>query len=597
MTYIIPNNGELKQTNRGDIFGNINHTQNIDLQTNRGRIRVSPRLIVAVKDDDASITGMGVPIAFCTHDVSSTKQYYAATGIGTGIGTAGTGRLFRSDDTDFNSDWDNDGTANTPTDIHLDYSDMINWRDSLVVSTFTLTTSHLKRLTGTWDTAYHTTTSFTFETAGGPKVLCEGFNGNLYVGDDDEVSYITPAGAAVQPANQGTLNFNGQYRVTWIRSGSDRLWIGLMSFDSNVGTKGFVAEWNTSGTAADRIYDINAPCALSCTLVDDIPYIIDAYGVLRKFDGTGFREVARLPVANERIEMPGIFNDLTNSRWIHQRGMDAVDGKINISVNNLVSTGVYVEEMPSGIWEYDPDIGLYHKNSPCADTSDFGQQGISTSGAIFGTRRTEGTFLAGFGYYTDNASTERKAVFYDDIVNNTSKRGTIATTFLPAGSVEDVWKKVIFRHGLLASGNKIIGKYRKRKSINFPFVAAITWTSTTTFTSTSSAFANVVGGEEITGFMGKSASTTAHVASISEAGGTYTVTIDEAVGQSSGTGKVLVDNYQKIDQITETDIDFKELPLSAVASTQLQVKAELRFSQNTELNDIIIVNSPHKLME
>lgn len=621
MTFRIPKNGVLNQPNKGDSSGNLFETQNIDLKTNPGKVRLSPRLTVAVKDNDTSISNMGVPIAFAYFD----DQYHAACGVG-GAGANGSGKIVRSDDTAFTSDWDNDGNTNAPSIISLAYSDMVAWRngnygggelgESLLVSTFSTTSNIQRRYAGTatWETTYFTTVvNGSFRAAGGFKNMCVGFNKNLYITDEDRIIYIpiptyqshvnavlTSSGAANTQA--GTIDFNGQYYPIWIRTTSNRLWIGLMTFQPGTkGAKGYVAEWDTTGTAANKIYDIDAPCALSACVLDNVLYIIDAYGRLKKFDGTGFKEVARLPVANQNIEMPGIYDVTTNARWIHHRGMDVVDGRINIVVNNFVSSGVYVEDMPSGVWEHvEPTVNssgfLYHKNSPCADSNDNGQKLISTAGAIFGTKRTAGTYLAGFGYYTDNGSTERKGVFYDDVATNTNKRGIFTTPFVMAEQIDDNWQKGSYRHSPLPSGDKIIAKYRTQKSTTLPFIASCTFTSTTTFTSTDANFANITGGEECEFVMGKHSGTTTHVSSISESGGTYTITVDEAILSASGSGKVKMTNFKKIATFSDQTSMEHDAPIMDT-STKVQMKTEMRFTGNTEIDDLTIINKGHKLTQ
>lgn len=598
MTYRIPSDGKYRQLNKGDIFGNAGQTFNADFKTNPGRVRVSSRLTNIVKDNDASITGMGVPIMFGVLEQSAYK-YVAVTGIGTSLSTAGTGRIFVSDDAAFTSDWDNEGSSNTPTDIHLGFSDACIWRERLYVTTFTTAVANaiMKELSNiTWDTNFLNTRGTTdFKTQGGIKNLCPAFNGNLYFTDDDEVSYVPASGNAVQTGS-GTLDFLGVYRPIWIRSGSDRLWIGLMTKDDSTGSKGYVAMWDTTGTATQKIYDINAPCALSCAIKDDIPYIVDAFGRIKRFNGTGFAEIARLPVANMNIEMPGIYDDISNARWIHHRGMDVVDGKICINVNNLVSTGVYVEDMPSGVWELEDEGGNYsltHKSSPCADANDNGQQLVSTVGAIWGTKRSAGTFLAGYGYYTDSGSTERKGVFYDDVATDTNKRGYITTPFLTAEQSLDNFQKVLYRHSPIPSGDKIIGKYRTKKSTTLPFIASITWVSATQFTSTDANFANVSAGNECEFVQGKHSGTTAHVSSISESGGTYTVNLDDSVGSASGSGKVKMTNFKKMATLSTADDVEGSMPIME-AATRVQIKTEIRATGEFELEDTTIVTKGHK---
>lgn len=605
MTYRIPQKGVIRQLNKGDLAGELYSTKNVDFRTNPGRIRVSPRLTLAVKDNDSAISNMGVPVAF-TYD-GITDRYWVATGIGTGTATSGTGTIVKSDDTDFTSDWDNDAEGNTPTDIHLGFSDMIMWPGTSssvlartpIVTTYGSSTSKIKRFKNTtddWDAAYHTTVAYTFNVGGGIKNLCEGFNGNLYMTDDDQINHITPAGAGVQ-SGAGTIDFNGRYRAIWIRSSSNKLWIGLMSYDAQEGSKGFVAEWRGTGTAANYIYGIDDSCPLSCVILDDVPYIVTGRGVIKKYrgEGAGFSEVARLPVANTNIEMPGIYDDLNNSRWVHHRGMDVSDGKILINVNNYVSSGVYVEDMPSGVWEFDPQSGsLHHRNSPCAASTDFGQQFISTAGAVFGTKRTEGNYLAGFGYYTDG-STERKGIFYDDVVTNSSKIGGFTTTFLSSEGIEDAWQRLYYRHFPLPTSDKIIAKKRTRKNANYPVLIDLTWSSTTQFTSTTAGMANVEVGDEVVIMQGIGASKSSHITVISSNGGTYTVTLDETYTSASGTAKAYIWNFKKI-SFNETDSDvLSDFPLND-HDHQTQIKTDVWATDDMEIHDLTVVNKGHKLI-
>ena len=600
--YRIPNQGKASQPNKGDIAGSVSRSVNLDLRTNPGRVRVSPRLKVLTKDNDASITTLGLPIAFVnfSHTDGSIRTIMV-TGIGTGTGSGG---VFMSSNSDYGAFANLAGNyaTNDPTTIGVN-SDAIFWNGKLYVSVSTdIGADDIYELASdTWDTNW-----FTSDLSGTLGTDClvafgVGFNGNLYIiknnnSTDGTLMSVTTA----EVLNQTAINFMPRYRPIWIRSTSSRIWVAVMSWFANVTSKGegYIAEWDATGTAPNKYHKIDAPCALSGCVYKDTLYIIDAYGILKRFTGYGFTEVARLPVANLNIEMPGIYSAQTHNRWIHHRGMEVVNDKINILVNNFVSTGVYVTEMPSGVWEFDPEnpsLGLYHKSSPCSTTDDYGQQLLPSggTGAIFPLKDTNGNYMAGVSYYTDDATTQRYAVFYDDVATNTNKRGSLTTTFLPAESAQDTFQDISYRFRALPSGDKIIGKSRTGKKANMPFIASITWTSTTTFTSTDSNFQYAVVGDEIEGMMGKGASTSAHISAISEAGGTYTVTLEEAIGFSSGTAKVKVDNFKKLGVISAQDTNQDNLvPMDTGA--EIQVKTEMRFTGDIDLNDVTITSKGHK---
>lgn len=604
MTFRIPQQGKFSQPNKGDLAGNINRTVGVDFKTNPGRLRLSPRLKVNTKDNDGGISNMGVPQSFAVHDQGSGVHYYAMCGIGADFND-GTGKLLVSATNDPTSAFANDATSSTPTNIHADFSDMIEWADgddvslSLFVSTYSGSTSQIKRLFTSWNTTWFTgTVSGSFKTAGGCKNMWVGPNGNLYITDDDKVIYVpfsTTGGAPTAvTSSTGTLNFYGKYRCIWGRANSTTNFLSLMTHDFNKGSKGVMAVWDGTGTSSQKIIDLGAPCALTGEVLDDVPYILDAYGVLKRYNNTSFVEVARLPVANQNIEMPGIYDDSTNNRWVSQRGMTINDGKININVNNLVSTGVYVEDMPSGVWEYDPtrpELGLYHKNPPCAASTDFGQQLINTAGAIYGTKRSTATYLAGFSYYTDSGSTARNGIFYDDIATNTNKHAIVTYPFLETDGHKDNFNDFKLRYSQMASTDSIKRKFRNYKKANLPFLADCTWTATNTLTSVDNGnqqYASV--GDEVEVVMGVGASSTAHIMSVSALTGTYTIVLDDTIGQSSGSCKIKINNFQSLGTANMQGSTEEIVTITGEASTKLQPKIEIRASADFELDDLTIIN-------
>lgn len=614
--YRIPNQGKLSQPNKGDTSGNVRSTLNVDIRTNQGRIRLSPRMTLIT---DSTTSSFGLPVGFATMVVSSTEEVIIATGSGAASAT-GTGKVFANAAVGFGAF---SAVASSPSTVHHLYSDLVSWAGKetntfkrIYVSTFGVSGGpDVAQFDGSsWDTVWYSSTRVG-TTGGGddanlvnaaPVHLCPGFNGNLYIGQEFQIMYAPYTGNIVKSTTKsgantqnGTIYTGGKYVVTWVRSSSDRLWVGLMeassATESHLG--GYVGEWDGTGTAFNNIYKINAPCVLSCAIVNDVPYIIDGYGILKKFNGGGFSEVARLPVANQNVEMPGIYKLYTNNRWIHTRGMESDGGLILINVSNFVSTGVYVQDMPSGIWEFDtenPTQGLHHRNSPCVDTNDYGQQATESTGAVFPLRVTGGNYLAGVSYYTDDATTNRKGVFYDNAAANTNKKGSLVTPFLTSATAQDSFNTLSYRFRQLPSGDKIIGKYRTGKKANMPFIASITWTSTTTFTSTDANFAHASDGDEIEGVMGKGASSTAHISGTPTlVTTTYTVTLDEAIGFSSGTAKVKVDNFKKVGVISRTDNNQEEFQIPNATNAEAQIKTEMRFTGDIDLNDLTVLSETH----
>ena len=601
MTYRIPKNGIWYQPNRGEISGALFRSTGIDLKTNPGKLRPSPPLALNTKDNDAGITGLGLPIGFVIHEQGFGKQYYAACGVGIGQ-TTGSGKMMVTPGDDLSVAFANETRTGTPTLIHQDFSDMVEWNGGLFVSTFAgIVGSDIARLVAQWTADWYTSTvSGSFRDHLTPKNLCVGFNNNLYITDEDRIIYVDTSNVAHVPngppnTTSGVIDFENQYFTNWIQSTSDKLWLALMSkipainsiTSAGSSTKGYIGIWDTV-TLLPTIVDIQAPCALAGVVRKDVLYIIDAYGILKRYNGTGFEEVARLPVANLNIEMPGIYDATTNARWIHPRGMSLVDGKINVNVNNYVSAGVYVNEMPSGVWELNEDDPahpfFYHKASPRIDSNDYGQQQVSKVGALFGSKRSTATYLAGFSYFTD-ATTIRKGIFHDDLATTSGRRSIIVTPWFDSQQILDSFTNVWYRFRKFISGSKVKAKFRTDKVWGLPFVASVTWGAADRFTYTDTNFQYASVGDEVEIVQGANATKTAHITLITS----NAVELDEAIGPTSGTGMVRVENFTQqnaADALLASSARFGV----GVTDNSIQVKAELVDEGGFELNDITITS-------
>lgn len=609
MTLRIPGKNKIwSQLNLGDIFGILLRSVALDLRTNPGKLRLAPRTTLITKDDDATIASMGLPIAFASVNALT----FAVTGIGA-QGAVGSGKVLVNTGLDFSAFLNQGGsyTADEPTKVSAAKSDALIWRGDLYVSTVggpgpTNDIAKLTALSPAWNSDWYTTTAAgsyqTNDVATGN--MFEGVTGNLMILDNDWISYVdAAAGTAVRPnsgtanTTNGTISFNKRFYPIWGMKNSRSNWIALMTWEAAITTsgKGYMAQWDGSGTGTTlQRYDIDAPCALAGCIHEDTPYLLDAYGILKKFNGTGFKEVARLPVANMNVVMPGVTNVLTNQRWVHPRGMEVVNGKINIVVNNFVSAGVYVTDMPSGVWEFDPnrpEQGLYHKGAPCVASTDWGQQLLEGVGAIYPRKTSLGNMLLGFSYYTDSGATNHKGIFYDNVAATTNRRGSFVTTWLDSAKITDTFGKVWYRFREFVSGTKVIGKFRMSKNVHMPFVASVSWLNTTAFTSTDSNFQYASRGDEVEVAQGVSASTTAHILTITPTETGYMVELADTIGGASGTSsKVIVDNFKWFGQIDRLNASSGEIGINQ-ADTNVQIKTEIRDAGFFELDDMSINNA------
>lgn len=171
-------------------------------------------------------------------------------------------------------------------------------------------------------------------------------------------------------------------------------------------------------------------------------------------------------------------------------------------------------------------------------------------------------------------------------------RSWIVTPRLFAQGILDVFKRIVVKHKPLRMDiDKIVVKYRTKDftAINQPATisnnqnAECTWSSATTFTTLDDLSTVQVGYEvEIVG--GAGAGQTAHVSSISENSGTYTVVLDETLIGVANTNKCLisVSNWKKIGTATTDTVTnsmgYSEfsIPQEDNKSKWIQFKIELR---------------------
>jgi hypothetical protein len=239
-----------------------------------------------------------------------------------------------------------------------------------------------------------------------------------------------------------------------------------------------------------------------------------------------------------------------------------------------------MEDMPSGIWCHDKSLGLFCKytlGQYKSTNNEWGSTAISGVGALVETQMNQGHFLAGASIYTDNATTIKHCIMTSNTSTSADNRGYFVTTQIQTPYVSAFWDDIQAKFKKMEnSTDAIIIKARNEVSPTLSYKrAVITWTSTSVFTSTDADFANVVGGEEIEVIVGKGAGATAHVSTISFATPTYTITLDEAIPNVSGSAEVVINNYQKLGSITDQNVTERILQILRDAPW-VQFKVELR---------------------
>jgi len=206
-----------------------------------------------------------------------------------------------------------------------------------------------------------------------------------------------------------------------------------------------------------------------------------------------------------------------------------------------------------------------------------------------------------------------KATLTDVAVLNTPcpplpNRGYIITPKMYSLNLEDKYNAIHLKYNKLKRDDKIIIKYKTSQRDDWPItldyrdVDSIgdgkgTWTDTDTFT-TDKDLSTVVAGDEIEIVYGVGSGFTAHVSSISEASGTYTVNLDEEFIFASATDQFyfVVDNWTKLDTIDKDNKKTKMRLPKVGASEFIQFKIELR-GVETCIREIQVLNQIHKKLQ
>ena len=575
-TYKIPTQ-EKKwiQPNRGDILGNLWATWNMDFDSALGKVRVSRRIRINTDDtDDAQLT---TPMAFVRSSADATDRWWALCGT----------VLFKTAGTDPSAAFTQDAIASSPTTATVISSDMISFNGKLYVS---LPTDIAELDGGTWDVDWWTTVpSGTAPTTGIAHPLHVTTRSNLFLVGDGNLVHVMDKD---ESAKNSRIILPLGFEVIWIRSNESGTWIGARNKESGEAEAFF---WDESAENYNRSYGLKSDRTFTGVMKDGIPYTINGEGQLLGFSGSGFEEVAVLPLFAQPNKKWQDSN--TVNRCVQRNGMAVIDNKIHISLNSLIGNAFAsaLDNFGSGIYTFDKDEGLRHKYSFSqydGTEKDYGIFILSQSGALVPTDVSKGLFLAGATIHTNN-TTQMDAIFYLDTNDSIVKRGYFITGKFPASKIEDVWKDLTASFKAFEnSTDRIIGKYRKINDPNFPIFADGTWTDTNTFTTTVD-LSDVVAGNEVEILRGTGAGTTAHVESISFSTPTYTVNLDETITNATSTSQFLFNNWTKFGTISTQSITYQELAIDDIGAF-VQLKVELRGKgASPELEGLKLTSEPN----
>jgi hypothetical protein len=584
MTVRIPGQAGWRQTNRSDTIGSLWSTWNIDLQSNLGKVRVTPRF----KVNTTSLNNC--PVAIVRY---GTRVYTLA----------GTTIYRNTNDSGLPTDpFVADDSTSFSTDYSSDYSDLKVWENVL----WATTPSKLRRLSnpngGTWSADQINLSS------NHPHIMCVFPKVNkLYILDATLIRSANSLTSYNTFGDSFILQRQTGHDFTDIKATSNFLWVAQgapLSADGPI--TGRILQWDGIKAQPTRIFDIPGTRSIVALVTDEERDSVFAFGdngVLYSFNGSGFSEVGRLPYTNH-IPLSPI---LVNNKFVHPNGVKFTkEGTVLALVNNINSdnAGTIEENLPSGVWEWSRQNGFVHRQPLTYDPissaiTDYGQNRVSRVGAlenmnIYSTASgRDGEYMAGATLFT-NASSTASSIFYDNSIDTVQKYGYFVTTEIFSQNIEDAWKRVYLRHKkLLNSSDKMVVKARTEDAVPTEFT--LTWVNTTTFTTTSSALDGRIG-DEVEIVQGTGGGKCAHIVSVTNNAGTRTVVLDETfTGVTTGTAKARVQNWKKLAEQTKRNTQ-KLVVSSELKSVWVQFKVCMQFTGKNEIYDAIIANSPQEKM-
>lgn len=325
----IPTDNRWTQTNDGDIFGVLSETECMSFDS-IGKMRTARKAFSLFTSDDEenlsdilSINYYDNDYILITDDEAFRISFDAATINITEIPST----PLLNDNSDgvvFNS------RHYASTNNNLMYYDGSSW------------TSSLKSLTS--DVPH-------------PLAVFDSENG-LAVGNGNQVILMNTSHTTTV-----TLTIPSQYEVTTMRYRNGYLYIGTKNIN---GGEAKVFIWSAASTGADYEVPVGSNWVFALTEYGNTVAGVTNQGEIILVNGTQAQQLAAFPVY---FDTNAIWDASSSSRFgkIGNRGIATVGDTIYFNVDGELDNG-FSPLMKSGIWVFDPQVGLYHKANHSLDT-------------------------------------------------------------------------------------------------------------------------------------------------------------------------------------------------------------------------------------
>lgn len=369
MVIRLPINNQWTQPNTSDKFGSLAYTKGINLDED-GYIKVSPRT-VNLFDDSANTTNV------------ADTDFNIITAFGRyGIGD------FRIATTDepFNLSIDEttktiaeDAGSNNPNLNFMSHGCW--WQNRFYESTDTAVSYNSA---GTW-----TANAITGLTSGVRHTLCVFRNrAKLCVTNGNTVTQYN-----TDHSSSTTLTLPSDFEAIGLAYNNYSMGViaRLGSDSAGQNAESYFFLWNGATTDAGQGVSIGAYSVIAIAPYRGSFLVLTSAGELKYWNGGGFETVATFPFYNSEKTIGDLINVFSYGDNM------VVDGDVvYINVNfDISSSGVleerYLVSNPSGVWCFDPKVGLYHRysasNSPVY-LHTIAQANVNTTTDLFTTSST-----------------------------------------------------------------------------------------------------------------------------------------------------------------------------------------------------------------
>lgn len=362
-------NSKWTQPNNSDKFGSLWMTKNINLDE-AGYIKLSPRSVLLYNEDLNA--DFGVPIALGRF---ASGNYLVGT-------TSNANFNVSIDQTSFNAD-ENDGTSE-PTMTQNSHG--VFWQNLWHASTATAVLSR--------DVSADESETWTSRITGltsGVRHYMEVFSSynSLCVSNGNTVIRTTPT----LYTTAVTLSIPSDFEIIGMAYNNARMGIitrlGSDSEGQNTEAKFYIWDGATAAANSDASVGSDA-CVAICAYKSSFAVLTRA-GQLLYWNGGGFDVLANFPFFYSG-QIVGSLTSLRNFGDSMTADGDVIYINLGGEVNNFGIKGEkQIQNCPSGVWCYDPEVGLYHRYSPSISPAYFHSilnSNINTTTDIFTTSAT-----------------------------------------------------------------------------------------------------------------------------------------------------------------------------------------------------------------